>query len=184
MASPKAILRAIVLDALLANAELDDATKSALALLLASALPHLAVGKEKEVWKAVLDDLLRAVERKAEGAWSVPSRINISAFPEIDVPTSHFSLKGKVDDKEALEKSMYAAAGPHDVQGQATGGNQYWPNQGDPWSHEFAPLAASAISKAISAATAVRTVSVKTEALVEALTAAIVDFTWDPSSVR
>ena len=174
MASPKAMLRAIILDALLTNAEVDDAIKSALALLLASALPHLSVGKEKEVWETALDDLLRAVERKAEAAWSVPSRINISAFPKIDVPLSRFSVKGREVDNEALENGMRAAAGPHDEQDQATNGNHHWPNQGHPWSYEFAPLAASAISEAISAATDV-TVSVKTEALAEALTAAIVD---------
>ena len=174
MASPKVMLRAIVLDAVLANAELDDAAKSALALLLASALPHLSVGKEKEVWKTALDDLLSAVERKAEAAWSVPSRINVSAFPKIDVPPSRFSVKGRKVDKEALGKSMLAAAGPNNAQGQATDGNAHWPNEGPSWSYEFAPLAASVISEAISAATDV-TVSVKTEALAEALTAAIVD---------
>lgn len=173
MALPKAMLRAIILDALLINAELDDAMKSAPALLLASALPHLSVGKEKEVWKTALDDLLRAVERQAEVAWSVPSRINISAFPKIDVPPSRFSVKGKEVDKEALEKGMRAAAGPGDEQGQATDGNPHWPNQADSWSYEFAPRAASAISEAISAATAAKTVSVKNEDLVEVLTAAI-----------
>ena len=175
MASPKAMLRAIILDALLTNAEVDDAIESALALLLASALPHLSVGKEKEVWKTALDDLLRAVERQAEVAWSVPSRINVSAFPKIEVPPSRFSAKGREVDEEALERGMFAAAGPNDSQGQATDGNPYWPNQGDPWSYEFAPRAASAISEAISAATAGRTGSVKNDALVEALTAAIVE---------
>ena len=116
MASPKALLRAIVLDALLANAEADDATKSALALLLASVLPHLSVGKEEEVWKTVLDDLLCAVERKAEVAWTVPSRISVPAFPKIDVPTIRFSMKDGKFDRQVLEKGMYAAAGPTNAQ--------------------------------------------------------------------
>ena len=47
MASPMVMLRAVILDALLANAESDDETRSALALLLASVLPYLSVGKEK-----------------------------------------------------------------------------------------------------------------------------------------
>ena len=116
MASPKVMLRAIILDALLENAESDDATKSALALLLASALPHLSVGKEKEVWKTALDDLLCAVERKAEVAWAVPNRINVPVFPKIDLPAIRFSVKGREVDKQALEKGMYAAAGPMDAQ--------------------------------------------------------------------
>ena len=123
MASPKVMLRAIVFDALLANAESDDATKSALTLLLASALPHLSVGKEEEVWKTALDDLLLAVERKAEVAWTVPSQISVPAFPKIDVPKIRFSVKGGGIEKQALEKGMYAAAGPSDAQGQPTRGN-------------------------------------------------------------
>ena len=175
MASPKVMLRAIILDALIANAESDDTTKSALALLLASVLPHLSVGKEKEVWKTALDDLLCAVERKAEVAWTVPSRISVPVFPKINVPTIRFSVKAGEFNKQALEKGMYAAAGPSDAQGQPTSGNEHWSNQQESWSHEFAPLAASAISKAISAATGTNTGSANTKALAEALTGAIVN---------
>ena len=175
MASPKVMLRAIILDALLENAESDDATKSALALLLASVLPHLSVGKEKEVWKTALDDLLCAVERKAEVAWAVPNRINVPVFPKIDLPAIRFSVKGREVDKQALEKGMYAAAGPMDAQNKATSGNQHWSNAGDAWSHQFVRLAAAAISKAISDATPAKTGSANTDALAEALTGAIVN---------
>ena len=176
MASPKAMLRAIILDALLANAESDDATKSALALLLASALPHLSVGKEKEVWKTVLDDLLCAVDRKAEVAWTVPSRISVPAFTKINMPKIRFSVKGGEFDEHALEKGMYAAAGPSNVQNQPTSGNPHWSNQGQSWSYEFVPLAVSAISGAISAATDTKTVSANTGVLAKALTGAIVNY--------
>ena len=174
MASPKAMLRAIILDALLANAESDDATKSALALLLASALPHLSVGKEKEVWKTALDDLLRAVELKAEVAWMVPSQISVPAFPKIDVPTIRFSVKGGEVDQQALEKGIYAAVCPTDAEGQPTNGNECWTNQPEDWSHQFVPLAASAIGGAISTATGAKKASANTQALAKALTGAIV----------
>lgn len=175
MSSPEVMLRAIILDALLANAESDDAMKSALALLLASALPHLSLGKEEEVWKTALDELLSAVERNAEAAWTVPSQISVPDFPEINVPRIRIPSRGGKVDEEALEKGMFAAAGPHDAEGQSTNGNQYWPNSADHWSYEFAPRAASAISEAISGAVDTKTVSVKTEALAEALTGAIVN---------
>ena len=175
MSSPRVMLRAIIFDALLGNAESDDATKSALALLLASALPHLSVGKEEEVWKMALDELLSAVERNAEVAWTVPSQISVPDFPKIKVPTIRISVKGGEVDEEALEKGMCAAAGPEDEEGQRTKGNQYWPNQGQAWSFEFAPHAASAISKTISGAMGPKTVSMKAEALAEALTDAIVN---------
>ena len=173
MASPKVMLRAIILDTLLANAESDGVTKSALSLLLASALPHLTVGKEEEVWKAALDDLLRNVERKAEAAWSVPSRISIPAFPKLDVPAIRVSVKGGDVDEAALEAGMLAAVCPTDSQNQPTNGNSHWSNQPQTWSYEFAPLAASAIVEAISTAAGVKTATVKPEALAGALTAAI-----------
>ena len=175
MSSPKVMLRAIILDALLANAESDDVTKSALALLLASALPHLSVGKEEEVWNTALDELLGAVERNAEIAWTVPSRMSVPDFPKINVPAIRIPAKGGKVDKKALEKGMFAAAGPNDAEGQSTNGNRYWPNSADHWSYEFAPRAASAISEAISGAVGTKTVSVKTETLAEALTEAIVN---------
>ena len=176
MASPKAMLRAIILDALLASAESDDATRSALALLLASALPHLSIGKENEVWRLALDALLSDVERKAEAAWSVPSRMSVAAFPKIKVPPIRFSLKGVRADREVFEKAMFAAAGPHDLQGHITNGNPNWSSSGQSWSNEFVPQAVTAISNAIAAATRTRTGSVKTEPLAEALTSAIVNY--------
>ncbi len=175
MSSPKVMLRAIILDALLANAESDDVTKSALALLLASALPHLSVGKEEEIWKTALDELLVAVERNAEIAWTVPSRMSVPDFPKINVPAIRISVKGGEVNKEMLKKGMCAAAGPEDADGKPTEGNQHWPHEGPPWSYRFAPSAASAISEAISGAMGPKTASVKPEALAEALTEAIVN---------
>ncbi|MDE0159822.1 MAG: GTPase-associated system all-helical protein GASH [Candidatus Dadabacteria bacterium] len=175
MSSPKNMLRVIILDALLANAESDDATKSALALLLASALPHLSFGKEEEIWKTALDELLSAVERSAEVAWTVPSQISVPDFPKINVPTIRIPVKSGEVDKEALEKGMCAAAGPTDAEGQPTDGNQHWPNYEQSWSSEFASYAASAISEAISKAMGPKTVSVKPEALAKVLTNAIVN---------
>lgn len=176
MASPKDMLRAIILDALLTSAESDGATRSALALLLASALPHLSIGKENEVWQLALHTLLNDVERKAEIAWSVPSRISVAAFPKIKVPAIRFSVKGAQFDTEALEKGMLAAAGPYDSQNQPTNGNPNWPNAHQPWSSEFARIAASAISKAVAAATGTKTGAVKTEALAKVLTSAVVNY--------
>ena len=174
--SPNVMLRAIILDALQANAQSDNATKSALAMLLASALPHVYVGKEGQVWKMAVDDFLAAVERKAEIAWTVPSQISIPEFPKLDVPPVRLSVKGTDFDSEELEKGMLAAAGPHNEQGHSTKGNQYWPSQGDPWSYQFAPLAASAISKAISDASGTKSASVYTKTLANALTRGIASY--------
>ena len=161
---------------MLTNAALDLRTRSTLALLLASALPHLSVGREAPVWKEALDQLLHAVEREAEVAWSVPSRVPVPPFPEVDIPSITVSLKGGRVNKKVLERGMLAAAGPSDENGQSTEGNQHWPHEGDPWSYEFAPLAAAAISKAISQATGTRTSTANTASLTNALVSAVTTY--------
>ena len=174
---PKVMLRAIILDALLQNANSDDATKIVLALLLSSALPHLSLGKEEEVWTTALDQLQSAVEASAEVAWTVPSQIKVPTFPKIEVPTIRFSVKAGEVDQETLEQGIYAAAGPTDPDGEPTAeGNPHWTDAGQPWTHQFAPRAASAISEAISEAAGAKTGSTKPEALTAALTDAITNY--------
>ena len=172
MASPNLMLRAIILDALLQNADSHDPTKLVLALLLASALPHLALGDEQAVWIKALDELVTNIETRAETDWSVPSQIDVPTFPKLDVPTVCFSVRAGEVDKEALQQAILTAAGPTDEQGEPTEGNEHWPNEGKPWSYQFAPLAASAINDAISEATGTETGTAKPEAFSAALTGA------------
>ena len=176
MASPTAMLRSIMLDALLKNAAQDPRTRSTLALLFASALPHLPVGREAPVWKETVDELLQAVEREAETSWSVPSHVSVPPFPDLETPSITVSVKGRQVDKKTLEGGMLAAAGPHDEQSQATEGNEYWPSQGAPWSYQFAPLAATSIQKAISQAVGTRTATANSDELVRTLTSAVTTY--------
>ena len=176
IASPNVMLRAIILDALLQNADTDDAIESVLALLLASALPHLSLGREEGVWTQLLEELLSAVEMRAEAKWSVPSQLNVPNFPKIDVPSIRFSVKAGEFDEEALQTRVVAAVGPTDEEAEPTEGNTHWPNAGEPWSREFVPLVASAIGEAITEATGAKVGSVKPEALAQALTSAIVTY--------
>ena len=176
MESPKVMLRAIILEALLQNAGSDDPTKSLLALLLASALPHLSFGKEEEVWTKTLNELLCAVETNAEATWTVPSQITVPPFPKIDIPSVRFAVKAGEIDPEALRQGIHAAAGPTYRGGKQTSGNPHWPNENENWSYEFAPRAAAAIGEAISKATGAKSGSVKSEALVGALTGAIATY--------
>ena len=176
MGSPKVMLRAIILEALLQNANSDEPTKSLLALLLASALPHLSIGREEEVWTKALDELLSAVETNAEAKWTVPSQIAVPPFPRIDVPAVRFSVKAGEVGQEALLQGIHAAVGPHYEDGKQTSGNPHWPNENERWCYEFAPRATAAISEAISKATREKAGSAKPEALVQALTGAIATY--------
>lgn len=176
MASPTALLRAIIFDALLSVTEHDKRSLSVLALLCASALPHVSVGREATLWHQALRELLQAVELEAEAAWSVPSRVFVPPFPEFKAPSVTASLKGKQVNKTELERAMRAAAGPADEDGESTEGNEYWPHQGDPWSHDFAPLAAKAVNDAIVQATGTRTVSLNTARFSAALVSVLTEY--------
>ena len=176
MASPIGMFRAIILDALLKIAAQDITTRSTLAMLFASALPHLSFGREAPVWSEAVDELLQAIEREAEASWSVPSHVTLPPFPNLETPSITVSIKGKQVDKNALEKGMAAAAGPHDSQGQGTEGNQYFPNQGDAWSYQFAPLATEAIRNAISQTVGTRTATASSDEFVRTLTSAVTTY--------
>ena len=177
MASPIMMLRAVIFDALLSVAAQDDRTRSTLALLFAGALPHLSVGREAPVWRETVVQLLQAVEREAEASWSVPSRIPVPPFPEFDAPSIAVSLKGKQVNKAALQQAMQAAAGPSDEDGKSyRRETTSWPSQGDPWSYQFAPLAADGIGKAISHATAGRSGSVNAGRFTTALVSVVTDY--------
>ena len=91
---------------------------------------------------------------------------------------SAFWVKPGEVDQETLEQAIYAAAGPTDAEGEPTaeGSNPHWPNEGQPWSHQFVPRAASAISEAISEAAGAKTGSTKPESLTAALTDAIANY--------
>ena len=176
MDAPTVMLRAIIIDALLTNAALDKQTRTTVALLLASALPHLSVASETDVWEQALNRLLRDVELDAELEWSVPSVVSVPPFPQIDLPSITVSVRARQVQKGTIEQGILAAAGPHNREGHATQGNRYFPNQGEAWSHEFAPLAAETISKAINNATSTRTATAKTQQLADALASAITTY--------
>ena len=171
-ASPIVILRAIIIDAVVANAARDDATETALALLVGSALPFVDMAGEEEVWTNALRDIQDRVESRAETAWSVPSRIEVPPMPKIDAPTLKVSVKAGTVDEEGLSTAMLAASAPTDEAGQPTGGNTLQPAQGLPWSHQFAPLAAEAITAAITSV-APKIVNVKADALYKTVTSAV-----------
>lgn len=67
-----AILRAIIIDAVVANAADDEAIETARALLVSSALPFIDLTGEEEVWTRALTEIQDRVDSRAEAEWSVP----------------------------------------------------------------------------------------------------------------
>lgn len=163
------VLRSIILDAVVQNANQDSQTKLALTLLLSSALPHVELGAEAKVWQPTLDQLVNDIEADAEIQWSVPAEVELPPLPTLAAPTLTGRLGGIKIDEDALVTGMQKAVGPTTAEGQQTGGNAHWPNQHQPWAHAFALLAAKAINEGLQTVAGTRSYNLKTDELLQAV---------------
>lgn len=150
--TPVAVIRAILLDALVQTAEDDDKVGVAFVTSARNTLPFMEAGNERAIWADVVADIERRVDARAEAEWATPESISIPALtfsaPEaIEISTSQTKI-----DKAVLAQRIGAAAGPNNAAGQPTGGNPYWPhNQPQAWAGEFGPRMADAIGEALGA---------------------------------
>ena len=158
-ATPIAVIRAILLDALVDAAAEDDRVGVCFVASARNALPLLPVDNERDVWIGIVEQVERRVDVRAEEEWATPESISVQPM-KYEVPTL---TAPKVTIGEAykgnLQNGMTAAAGPslqNPQQGNvATGGNQYWPqNQPQAWVYEFGKRSGTAIAAAINAAIA------------------------------
>lgn len=145
---PRQLLRAVILEALDRAAQHHgDSVPGIIWLSGASYFPHADLGQEREILSDFLLRMGNAAEADATQAWSLPEGklpkmpTPLIKVPEIAVP--------KIDAKK-LQAGFEAASGPQSSQGTAhPDSNPHWPNQGSPWSHQFAPRAAKAVSGAL-----------------------------------
>lgn len=150
--TPRVLYRAVLLEALRQAQEKDVAVASAVTLICHNLVPHLNVGSERQIW----EEFLCAASARPE------AHALADSSDEIRLPTVEFEfpkLKANSDvepaevNRESLTLGLQAASGPSNMQGAALNGpNSNWPNQGPPWSHEFAPRAAVAVADAVDAA--------------------------------
>jgi hypothetical protein len=152
--APTEIWRALLLDALATRGAVDAAVASAAALTLASVLPRLELGRDGDVVVALYNELRRLAEARAVADWSdeVPTMKLRVQKPKPS--TNGTTAKAVKLDKDRLAKLWIYAAGPHDQSSVAPfkEPNPHWPNQGPPWSYEFAPRAATAVAEVVNTA--------------------------------
>jgi len=179
MGSPTAILKAIILDAVVQNAERDSQMKLTVTLLLSSALPHIELGPEASVLQPILNQLIDDVEIEAEARWSMPADVRLPEMPSIELPQLSARINGVKVDVEELQAGLERASGPSNAKGEALKDNQFWPNQNQhqQWVHAFAPLASEAISTAIGKVAGARTVTVKADELVTTIGGLVEQYT-------
>lgn len=136
-ATPVAVVRAMLLDALAKAAAADDRIGIAFVASARNALPLMEAGDEQEIWADVVAIIEARVDARAEAEWATPDAITVSAMAfeapaAIQIKTSPVTVS-----EEAIARQVAAAVGPTDAAGQPTGGNQYAPNQGQPWAGMF-----------------------------------------------
>lgn len=144
--TPVAVIRAILLDALVHAADEDDKVGVAFVTSARNALPFTEAGNERAIWNDVVADIERRVDARAEAEWATPSSITAPAISfEAPKAVSTGATFGSVD-REALTQQIRAAAG------QQSGGNPYWAHQNpQQWAQEFSTRLAAAIADVVDA---------------------------------
>lgn len=147
--TPVAVIRAILLDALVHASDEDDKVGVAFVTSARNALPFMEAGNERAIWADVVANIERRVDARAEAEWAMPSSITAPAMSfEAPKVVSAGATIGSVD-RAALTKQVLAAAGPNNISGQPTGGNPHWPNQNQHWTQEFSTRLAAAIADTV-----------------------------------
>ena len=158
-ATPIAVIRAILLDALVDAAAEDDRVGVCFVASARNALPLLPVDNERDVWIGIVEQVERRVDARAEEEWATPETISVQPM-KYEVPTlaAPEITIGQASESD-LQNGMTAAAGPTSQNPQrayvATSSNQYWPhNNPQQWIYEFGMRSGTAIAGAINAAMA------------------------------
>lgn len=155
-ATPIAVVRAILFDALTRASTEDERIGVAFVNSARNSLPFMEVGDEQQVWVDVVIATEKRVDVRAEAEWATPSSITVQAMsfdvPELEVP----KITTARANREHLKKAMRAAAGPqyHDPQqgSIATSGNPYWgQNAPQQWVTEFGDRSSIAVADMIDA---------------------------------
>jgi len=74
---PVAILRAILLDAIVLAARLDDAISVAFVNTARNALAQAETSDEEEVWREAVGEIETKVDARAEEEWATPEMITV-----------------------------------------------------------------------------------------------------------
>jgi hypothetical protein len=155
-ATPIAVIRAILLDALVDAAEEDDRVGVCFVASARNALPLLPVDNERDIWIGIVEQVERRVDARAEEEWATPETISVQPM-EYEVPaiTAPEVKTGEASESD-LQNGMFAAAGPTYQQPRqgnvATNGNPHWPQNQQQWVYEFGARSGTAIAAAINAA--------------------------------
>lgn len=145
---PVAVLRAILLDALMQVSLEDDSVAVSVANSARNMLPHMTLGDEAEVWWRVVKQIEDKADARAESEWTTPEAVHIAPMAYEAPGGIKIVQEVRVVNREVLQPNVLAAVGP-------TGGanaNPHWPysqQQVQSWAIEFSKHMSNAIGDAI-----------------------------------
>lgn len=144
------VFRAIILTAL-DKIIGSEPVAAAVTLTSRNLLPRLGAKADISLWTTLIDSAAHRLELRARREWALPTAANFEQA-ELKLPAVPPVASATVS-REWLTKQLTAAAAPNDQDGEATNGNQNWPNENQTWVYQFAPRAATAVASAVDAVT-------------------------------
>jgi len=164
---PVAILRAILLDAIVKASRADPAIAVAFVNTARNALAHAETSDEIEIWRDAVSEIETNVDARAESEWATPETITVEALQFSPLATPLVERETVQMDREALKAKIHSAAGPWGPLSP----NQYQPHsQPQQWTQELANKLSVAIAEEV-------------DAVVEGTVPAPVDFSGPLSSL-
>ncbi|KKA06768.1 hypothetical protein VP02_16335 [Pseudomonas ogarae] len=144
-ARPVGILRALLLDAIMQAARLDDAIAVAFINTARNVLPHTETSDEAEIWREAVSEIETKVDARAEAEWATPEMITVEPLQYAAPAPVAVDYEAPSVDRSTLRESVYSAAGPW-------GGNNpnpHQPSQNNHWAPGFADRMTAAIADAL-----------------------------------
>lgn len=149
--TPITVIRAMLFDAVVRAARQDDAIAVAFVNSARNVLPYAESGNEQSIWAAVVTEIEKKVDERAEAEWATPEMIAIEPL-SYNTPTALLiEAKSGELDRDTLHTKISQAAGP----GGGDGSNRYQPhNNPQPWAADFADILSAAIADVVDEALA------------------------------
>lgn len=148
--TPVAVLRAVLMDALLQAAKCDDKIGVSFVNSARNALPYMEAGHESDIWADALAEIEARVDDRARAEWATPESISVPALTFAPRKSIVLTSSPKKVDRASLTKGFEAAAGPNNASGEATNGNRYWVRTNpQEWVTDFGTHMTEVIAKAL-----------------------------------
>ncbi len=144
---PVAILRAILLEALVQSAREDDSIAVAFVNTARNALTYSESSSERPVWKAAVSEIETKVDARAESEWATPEMITVAPLSYTAPDSKELEQAAPVVDRESLIDKIHSASGPW---GPLEANNTYQVHsQPQQWTKDFADMMAPTIADVI-----------------------------------